>query len=246
MGLASSATQRREFYQQTIRAFIATRNAPRILIAGTADYAMLAHVLAVFDGRSPRPSITVADVCETPLHLNRWYAGRIGATIETARSDLLDYAPAGTFDLICTDSILSRFAPGKWPVLAARWHGWLRPGGLLVTSSRLRPDDGPGKIGFPADQVAAFQQAVLRIATEKRSLLSIDPTELAYHAGVYARRQFNYPVRSLTEIRTLFGDAGFGFDQLVIAPPATGNREGISAPTVPGKAEWVRVVARRE
>ena len=245
MGLASSATQRREFYQQAVVEFLAGCDAPRILIAGTADYAMLAQLLAVLRERGPQASITVMDLCETPLHLNRWYAARLGWSIETMRSNLLDYAPPGAFDLVCTDSVLSRFEPSKWPALAANWHALLRPAGILVTSSRLRPDDGPGKIGFASDQIVAFEQAVLSIATEKRELLGIDPRELAQHAGLYARRQFNYPVRSLEQVERLLGNAGFAFEQLTVAPKGTANREGIVAPTVPADSNWLRVIARR-
>jgi SAM-dependent methyltransferase len=245
MGLASSAMQRRDFYRLAARKFATDRRSPRVLIAGTADYAMLALLVEAFEGSETPPSFTVVDVCETPLHLNRWYASRLSRSIETMRSDLLDYASPGAFDLICTDSVLSRFEPSKWSALAANWHALLRPAGILVTSSRLRPDDGPGKIGFAADQVAAFEQAVLRIATEKRELLGIDPRELARHAGLYARRQFNYPVRSLEQVERLLGNAGFAFEQLSVAPKGTANREGIVAPTVPADSVWLRVIARR-
>ncbi len=245
MGLASSAQQRGDFYRQTIREFVVGRRAASILIAGTADYAMLALVQEALRGTDSTPSITVADVCETPLELNRWFAARTGCAIRTARANLLDHAPQAAYDLICTDSVLSRFPAGRWPELAANWHVSLRPGGMLVTSSRLRPDDGPGKIGFPAGQVQAFENAVLRIATEKRDVLGIDPHELARQASIYARRQYNYPVQSLDQIGKLLGDAGFAFEQLALAPRGAANREGIVAPTVPADSIWLRIVARR-
>ncbi len=243
MGLASSARQRGDFYRQAVRDLAGRRASPAIQIAGTADYAMLSLVLEALEGREA--SITVVDVCETPLELNRWYAARAGRQIRTVRANLLDHAPGAAYDLICTDSVLSRFPAARWPALAASWHASLRPGGALVTSSRLRPGDGPGKIGFPPNQVASFEKAVLRIATEQRDRLGIDPGELASAAGLYARRQYNYPVQSLEQIGKLLEDAGFSFDLLAVASGSARNKEGIAAPTVPAGTEWLRVVARR-
>jgi hypothetical protein len=243
MGLASSARDRGEFYLQAVREFAGGRPAPAILIAGTADYAMLAIVLEALGGRPA--SITVVDVCETPLELSRWYAARTGVAIRTVRANLLDHAPAAAYDLICTDSVLSRFPATRWPALAANWHGSLRPGGMLVTATRLRAGAPPERIGFPPDQAEAFEKAVLRIATERRGQLGVDPAVLARAAALYARRQYNYPVQSQEQVGKLLGDAGFVFDRLAITPSTAVNREGIEAPSVPAHAVGLRVIARR-
>jgi SAM-dependent methyltransferase len=177
--------------------------------------------------------------------LNRWYAARAGRAIRTVRSNLLDHAPATSYDLICTDSVLSRFPATRRPALAANWHASLRPGGMLVTATRLRAGAPPEKIEFPPDQAATFEKAVFRIATEKRDQMGIDPAALASAAALYARRQYNYPVQSQEQVGKLLGDADFVLDRLAPVPNNRVNREGIDAPSVPVQAVLLGIVARR-
>src|SRR5690606_33228395 len=109
-----------------------TLSAPaRVLIAGSADYSILAQLLAI--DRHGAARITVTDHCETPLFLCRWYAERQGAAIETTVSDAVAFAADEPFDLICAHSFLSYFAPQRRPALMARWYDLLRPGGRVVT-----------------------------------------------------------------------------------------------------------------
>lgn len=243
MGLAGSARARAGFYRQAVRDIAGGSEAPAILIAGTADYAMLAIVLEALEGRPA--SVTVVDVCETPLELSRWYASRTGAAIHTVRSNLLDHAPAAAYDLICTDSVLSRFPAAQRPTLAANWHASLRPGGMLITATRLRAAAPPERIGFSPDQVVAFEKAVFRIAAEKRDQLGIDPEALASAAALYARRQYNYPVQSQEHVGRLLADAGLVIDRLAPVPSNKVNREGIDAPSVPVQAMLLGISARR-
>ena len=62
------------------------------------------------------------DLCATPLRLNEWYAARHGLAVRAVCSDILAFAQASPFDMICTHSFLGRFAPEVRPKLVARWH----------------------------------------------------------------------------------------------------------------------------
>ncbi|MCW5606055.1 MAG: class I SAM-dependent methyltransferase [Burkholderiales bacterium] len=245
IGLGSTASHRGIFYRGTIRKFSVGMHAPRVLISGTADYAMLAQVIAAFRGSDVRPAITVLDICETPLHLNRWYADRMMQPIDTVRQDILDYAPHNTFDLVCTDSFLGRFPHARWPALAKQWHALLRPGGIVVTASRLRGEDAPAAIGFPEKRAQALRDAVLRYAEKDRDSLGIDPAALARCAALYAGRHVNHPVRSADEVRALFEGAGFGLDEMTTASPETDQDESIRSPSMPSDARFLKLVARR-
>ena len=62
-------------------------NHPRVLVSGSADYAMLAHLWHAYAGRPL--DVTVVDLCPTALYLNEWYAGRLGFRLSTVHSDAL-------------------------------------------------------------------------------------------------------------------------------------------------------------
>ena len=64
-------------------------NHPRVLVSGSADYAMLAHLWHAYAGRPL--DVTVVDLCPTALYLNEWYAGRLGFRLSTVHSDALEY-----------------------------------------------------------------------------------------------------------------------------------------------------------
>ncbi len=244
-GLGSTAGHRADFYGRAIRAATARTTTPRILVSGTADYAMLEQVIAAFRGTDARPEITVLDICETPLRLNDWYANRVAHPVETIRTDILDYRPGNHFDLVCTDSFLGRFPHAQWPALAAKWHSLLRPGGHVVTASRLRGGDAPAAIGFPEKRAKALRETMLAFATRERDWLAIEPEALARCADLYAARHVNYPVRSKNDVRIPFEGAGFDFDELTTVPTDGGRAEGIRSPSVASDATFLKVIARR-
>src|SRR6185503_18777380 len=67
------------------------------------------------------PQVTVLDVCGTSVELNRWYAERAGAAVATVCSNVLTFAPAAPFDLICTHSFIGQFDPESRARLARNW-----------------------------------------------------------------------------------------------------------------------------
>jgi hypothetical protein len=244
-GLGSTAAHRAGFYRHAIRDLRGNGNAPRILVSGTADYAMLAQVIAAFDGSGVKAEITVLDICETPLHLNRWYAKRIGQPVDTVCRDILHYEADRPFDLVCADSFLGRFPHARWPALARKWHSLLRPGGLVVTASRLRNGNAPATIGFPATRAKALRDAVLDLAEKKRHQLHIEPEDLARCADLYASRHVNHAVRSVDDVRIPFEAAGFDLTEMTVTPSDLGQAEGIESPSVPSDTRFLKMVARR-
>jgi len=214
MGLTSSAAQRAGFYHRSMEAAGAGAGTPRVLISGTADYAMLAVVMGFFRGRHVRPAITVTDLCETPLQLSRWYAARESVAIETVCGDLLEWRTAERFDFICTDGFFSRFPAARRPALVARWRELLRPGGRVITTNRLHPGRPDARTGFSAARSRAFLDSVRGAIEEKRDALRVDPQALMQQAEIYAARHDTWPLASMEEVRATFEDAGFGIDTL--------------------------------
>lgn len=216
----------------------------RVLVSGTADYSMLAHVLAAYPAGSV-PEVTVVDRCETPLALSRWYAGRAGVAIETKRCDILQYRPAEPFDALCTHAFFGRFSPAERPVLAERWRELLRPGGIAVSAAPLRPGAAAGKAGFGEADAARLRDTVRERAAGLREALGLPPEALAAEAARYAARHRVYPVRDLAELRDLFASAGFDIAHLVHVPAVPGVLHEVRGPTIVGSADYARLVAVR-
>jgi 2-polyprenyl-3-methyl-5-hydroxy-6-metoxy-1,4-benzoquinol methylase len=214
MGLASSAAQRAGFYLRSIRMSCAGLAAPRILISGTADYAMLALVMASLQDRGSPPAVTVIDICETPLHLNRWYAERGSWRIETVCGNVLDFQAPEPFDVVCTDGFFSRVPVARRPALAAKWRELLRPSGRVIATNRLHPESKNEKTGFSPARAQAFREAVRSAMAEKRDAIRVDPQELMRQAEIYAARHDTYPLVSMEEIRGVFEETGFRIDLL--------------------------------
>jgi SAM-dependent methyltransferase len=238
-GLAASPDRHAAFYR---RALAALGSAPRLLVSGAADQGMLACVLSTLGGAR----VAVVDTCETPLQLNRWYAGRQGAAIETERASVLQYAPAQAFDAICTHSFFGQFSHAERPRLLAAWHRLLRPGGKVITAHPLRPLDGDQPNRFTPQQERMFLERLAAETPRLAALLNVAPGEVQRLAGDYLRARYGYPLHSREEMAAYFEAAGFELEQLACeqAPadaPAGSGGPGLRNPAV----QYAYVIARR-
>jgi SAM-dependent methyltransferase len=188
--------------------------------------------------------VTVVDICETPLALNRWYAERVGISIATVCSDILDFADSAPFDAICTHSFLGQFPPEERERLIATWRRLLRPRGIAITVNRVRPRADSGPVSFAPAQASALRDAIISLTASMPATLGLDAAALVRAAEEYARRQRPYPVRSLDEIRGLFEDNGFAIERLSCAPVPGSERHAVRGPTVSAGADYASVIAR--
>lgn len=232
LGLITSLDADGPFFADAFRRLPARA---RVLISATADYGLLAHVLAA----QPEADITVLDLCPTPLLLNRWYAERAGRTVQTVAADVLDYRPVAPFDLVCSHSFLGRFSAGERPRLIAAWRRLVRPGGRIVTVKRVRSRDLRETTHATADDARTFAARVRRAATE-RPPPDLSPDELEGMAAAYAARKGDYVIRSAAELRALFADGGLIVEHFAAATSG-------AASSTPDKAasERYQIVARR-
>jgi hypothetical protein len=244
LGLAGTAAHRGRFYRDAVAEGLAAAKRGRVLIGGAADYAMLAQVLAACREIGTEPAITVIDICETPLRLNRWYAEREGIDIETVRSDIFEWEAAPGYDVVCTDSFLGRVPHARWPELAGRWYHLLNAGGVIATASRLRPGAPAEREYFTAAQAAAFCDSV-RQAAGSCGALPLDGDRLARAARAYTERHFTYVVRSAGQVRSALERAGLSVTRLDTGPGTPGNPYGAAGPSVPGDRPFLYVCARR-
>jgi SAM-dependent methyltransferase len=237
LGLVTEPALHGEFLRMALAGVAGER--PRVLLSGAADHALLAQALAAFGRREP--DITVLDICDTPLMLNRWYANRRGTRLATQCANILDYEDAEPYDAICTHAFLGNFDAAQRAALAAKWHALLRPGGRVITVNRLRPGGDTQWIAFSVDQVWAYRARVEEAAKAR----ALQVPGLGRTAETYAGRQAIYPLGSAAELRALFERAGFGIELLSIATIAPAARQAVDAPTVPGAADYAQLIAVR-
>ncbi len=242
MGLVMTPESHAAFLLEAFRNFASRRQRARILISGAADYGLLAHVLWASGQNNLQAEITVTDVCDTPLHLNRWYSERAGARIETVRADILEYQPAAPFDMVCTHSFIGQFARPDRGRIAAKWRDLLLPGGQVVTANRLSENGDRPKRTFSPEEVRSFREKVLERARELRAELQCDPEDIARKAEEYGRRRGAYPV-TFDEVAELFRATGFRVRHL--SRRAAEDRHAVGVAGRPSQAEHVCVVAER-
>jgi hypothetical protein len=215
--MAPAPDRHARFLFEALGALARTGEFPRVLISATCDYAMLAHLVYAYGREKAALDVTVVDRCETPLALCRWYAKLIGRRVETQAADIFRYQASAPFDVICTDSLLSRFPSGRRRALAARWRALLRPGGKVITATRLEPDWTPPMACYTTRQKRLLGERVQQLAQRWREFLHVDPRELAADARRVARETRTYSLRSRPEVETLFMRAGFSFDRFTLA-----------------------------
>lgn len=204
--------------------------ARRVLVSGTADYSMLAHVAAAFHaGAGAMPQLHVLDLCPTPLLLNEWYARRTGLVVETVCADLLAHEAPQGYDLVVTSSLLGYFSPAQRPALFTRLAALLRPGGCLMFSNRLRP-------GLPAQPLAQTETALQRLADAVAARAPGLPPQAALDTGTaldaaraYAGHRRPYPLDGADTLRALAQGAGLQWLQC----EAVGG-DAAAAPGTPG------------
>jgi len=255
LGLVTAPPAHGRFFIDTLAGLARRGECARVLISGSADYALLALVVHALrpDPDHPRlaPQITVVDRCETPLLLNRWYAREAGVAVETGRSDILRWGLGpgagreGNFDVVCTHSFLGYFTDPQRAALMARWHALLRPGGRVVTINRVRPAHRGGFVGFGPEQAHAFGERVREEARRRSASLDLDADTLAGAALLYTQRFRVRAVASRRALAALFEEGGFTVEHLDAEPSGAGPDSSATGPTTPAGADYAHLVARR-
>ena len=245
MDLAVTPADQADFYHRALQSVTGRGGMLRVLISGTTDYSMLAHVLAIYRERGLEPVVTVVDICDTSLFLNRWYAERASASVECTRSDILEYDCVTPFDALCTDSFLGQFSPDARVSLLEKWRRLLRPGARVITVTRIRATTDTAPVGFSPVQAQALRAIVARKAAAMPARLQADPAEIMRAADLYLSRQQSWPVRSREEVRKLFERCGFRVDELSDTVRCADAQRQPKDPASPGEGEQVRIIATR-
>lgn len=241
LDLVATPWKQENFFRAVFRELAVSGQYRRVLICGSSDYAMLALLLSAYREEGTDPEVTVIDRCETPLFLNRWFAGRQGLSLATSVGDALHHAAAAPYDLLCTHSFLGNFSPAQRTELLANWTRLLRPGGRLVTVQRIRPG-ATGRTAFSAAQAARFREKVREGCRAWPPDLGISPAELLARAELYCAGYASYPVSSRVELLDLFASHGF---RVASVSEEAGGKVADGGPATPGQGGRVQLVLQR-
>jgi SAM-dependent methyltransferase len=222
LGIVSTVGTNDAFLNRVLREYARSDDHRRLLIAGTADYGMLARVTRAYDDERRASEVTVLDRCETALLLNQWYAERVGRPIQVVCADALEFQRPQAFDLICTHNFLGRFDDRQRRRLISTWRALLRPGGIVVTTLRIRPGSTETRITYSESQARELRDRVIAAATASRESLPVPPAELGHAAFEYAVRKDSHAIASNEGITDAFERAGF---EIVLADKGGGRSE---------------------
>jgi SAM-dependent methyltransferase len=237
-GTISGISAEAGFFQATLRGLARGGDHPRVLIAATADYGMLAQVIHAYRAEGATLELTILDRCETPLLLNRWYARRFAFEPRLQPGDVFEFEPDRPFDLVCTHSFFSFVDPARHAALVQCWHRLLRPGGCVVTSQSVRPGHASDSIRFTAEQAAAFG------ARAHRAAAGIDAPIRAI-ATRFAEQKSGHVLRDAEVLRSAFLDGGFQLERFAPADPASQREHRAASPGDRESSRRIQIVARR-
>ena len=133
-----------------------------IVIAGSADTGILAtaaHAVATLGADAlARCRFTVLDLCPTPLLLCQHYAEQHGLDFTSATVDLT--APAEDFpaDMLILHSVFRFIDRDRQPAVLDRLASWIRPGGSMVFSNRIKTRTDEERMADLAKRSAANER----------------------------------------------------------------------------------------
>jgi SAM-dependent methyltransferase len=244
LGLAADPNRHRSFFDGALGSVANAGGFDRVLVSGAADQGMLARVASAYAAAATPFEATVVDVCRTPIALVAAYAHRRGIAARMVVADVREFTADRPFDVVCTHSLLPRLPGPERPRLVERWAELLRPGGKLVTVTRIDPEGEPGPAA--PSQAHAFGERVRREAARWRQLLEALPDELGEAARDYAASTIVHaPPRSADELVELLTRGGFAVERLDVREVAgpTGGRD--AAPATARTAVYGELVASR-
>jgi SAM-dependent methyltransferase len=240
LGIGTSAAVHSPYFEAATRSSVAAGECRRVLVSGTADFALPATVARA---GGDALEYVIVDRCETPLQICRWYADRHALRFETECVDILDYQARTRFDLIYAHAFLGYFDGAGRSDLFRKWSSLLRPGGRMVMVQRLRPDADSPIVRFSAEQTADLVNLVRRNATRIQAQLRIAPAELAVAAARYCARFQSHVVSSRAELEGLFTGAGFRVEDFTLGGVSQQRAATLKGPTIPTAGEFASVTA---
>jgi 2-polyprenyl-3-methyl-5-hydroxy-6-metoxy-1,4-benzoquinol methylase len=198
-----------EFYQRTLSGILREKPEANVLISAAADYGMLCTLHEAATEAGTAPTITICDICNTPLLASQWYAEQNDFTIECICDDLISTSQLadGAFDLIVTDELLTVLKASDKPSIVERWKRLLKPDGVVVTTAMIGSPTTPElREGY-----AEKARTLLDQNPELFSAAEADRDELLERFEYFAAYHTRHMVTDEDEIWSLFADFNLEF-----------------------------------
>jgi len=208
LNLVSTPFWHNDFYKLNIKREINTKNVDKILISGTADYAMLQHVHEALKDHN-NIEIYILDICRTPLEICRWYRDIymknftvIFLDKDIFKTDFKDEI----FDIIVTDAFLTRFHEEDRKKIIGEWWRILKHNGVVITSIRLNANDEEVPIKGKKIDVDYYTQKTRKRLQQFGLLLKPIEKSIINKSKIYAENIISYPLSNENEIQELFNN----------------------------------------
>jgi hypothetical protein len=126
------------FYVDAMGKILGKKKNANVFICACADYGMLAKLHEAIVSADANPTITIYDICETPLKSCEWYAEMNKLKVHCKVGNILsEEIPEAPFDLIVTDEFLTVLKKEYKPLIIERWKELLADGGKVVTTAMI-------------------------------------------------------------------------------------------------------------
>jgi hypothetical protein len=203
------------FYMEALGNILATTRTANVLVSAAADWGMVAQLHDAAVAVGARPTITLYDICQTPLTASRWYADHHEFAMECVCDNIItsDSIPLGAYDLIVTDEFLTVLKDELKPMITARWLELLKPGGSVVTTAMIGGPTTPDlRLGFARRAKSRLRENQWIVAGTK-----IPESSLAASFDKFAKLHTRHMLTSPAQLEALF--AGFRLSYTIVMTP---------------------------
>lgn len=205
-GLVGGIDSDKENYCDIINSLFDSKEKVRILIAGCADSGILNMVLS---SNLENYTIDIVDRCQTPL-LSSKKGLNFDENVFIYQSDLLEFQPTHSYDLIVCHSLLPFFDDFGRKKLLSLFSNWLDFKGKVIVSLREKLEH-QDKISVEEKTIKGYEQLKSNLSIEdlKNYYTIIENQNLPYYSFDEGVKEFTNA--NLKVISTFYGGIGKSF-----------------------------------
>jgi hypothetical protein len=203
------------FYMEALGKLLAGNPTANVLISAAADWGMLAQLHDAAAQVGAQPKISLYDICQTPLTASRWYAKQHGFSLDCYCDNIItsNSIPKNAYDLIVTDEFLTVLKDEYKPMITARWHELLKPGGSVVTTAMIGGPTTPNlRKNYAERAKARLRQNEWILESAKMSEIDLNKS-----FDVFANVHTRHMLTDLEQLEKLF--SGYDLSYTMVVTP---------------------------
>lgn len=233
LDIVVSADRHMEFYEYGLgRVRREHPQAISALVLGEADFATSWAIVNSAHAADWIESLTVADLCHTPLNHVMRFCSNGGIPLSAKQFDLMGQTLGRTFNLIVSDSLVTRFPASEQVAALCNVRRLLPEGGFLITTIRDRQIEAGIGLDEGSDWSTFIHNGMARLTKLPGADQAINESLAFTMISEYAKRQQSMPLAASVE--GLFATANLSIEYI----------EAKVIEGEPGKAMYHRILAR--